>query len=161
MTDVTQTSTRPLFSALLTPHRAMSEKGISRLIAFTAILALIPGITFYAMGAWPVVGLLGLDVLVLWWALSASLRSGDAYEEITLWPDALDIRKVSAKGEERSLSFNPFFVRFSIARDSDDRIVALRLATREMQTEIGKFLTPQDKLRFAAAFADALYRAKR
>jgi uncharacterized membrane protein len=145
----------------LTPHRAMDQKGIRRVIAFTAIMASIPGITFYAMGAWPVVGLLGLDVLLLWWAMSASLKSGGDFEEITLWPDALDIRKVSANGRASEISFNPFFVRLSVERSTDDQVTAIRLVSRERQTEIGKFLTPYDKGQFAAAFANALYRAKR
>ena len=55
----------PLFAALLTPHRSLSPKGIRWVIAFTCVMASIPGIAFYAMGAWPVVGLLGLDVLLL------------------------------------------------------------------------------------------------
>lgn len=151
----------PLFAALLTPHRSLSPQGIRWTIAITCVFASIPGIAFFAMGAWPVVGLLGLDVLALYWALTASLKDKDAFEEITLWPDALDIRHVSAKGEEKSISFNPFYVRLSIVRDGENRVIALKLATREKQTEIGRFLTPHDKDQFAAAFADALYRARR
>ncbi len=161
MTDATDQAQSPLFSALLTPHRAMSEKGIRWVVAFTAILASIPAITFFAMGAWPIMGLMGLDVLILWWALSASLRSGQAYEEITLWPDALDIRQVSDKGHETTISYNPFYVRLSVMRDGDNRVTALKLLTRERETEIGRFLTPYDKNRFAMALADALSRARR
>lgn len=138
----------------------MDGRGLRWVIALAAVMASIPGLTFYAMGAWPIVGLLGLDVLVLWWALSASLKSGDAYEEITLWPDALDIRRVSAKGRETSVSFNPFYVRLAVVRDSDNRVTALRLVTRGGETEIGRFLTPSDKDQFARAFANALHRAK-
>lgn len=130
------------------------------LIAFTAVMVSIPGLTFYAMGAWPVVGLLGLDVLILWWALSTSLKAGDAYEEITLWPDALDVRQVNARGKQTALSFNPFYVRLSVVRDGEGRVTALRLSTRGHQTEIGRFLTPYDKDQFAKAFGDALHRAK-
>ncbi|WP_404400894.1 DUF2244 domain-containing protein [Pelagibacterium halotolerans] len=154
-------STAPLYAALLTPHRAMDKRAIRWVIALAACLASIPGITFYAMGAWPVVGFLGLDVLALYWAMSASLRDADAYEEVTLWPDALDVRHVTKKGKETFRSFNPFFVQLSVDRDGEDRVTALRLVTRGRHTEIGKFLTPDDKAIFAESFGAALSRAKR
>lgn len=150
----------PLFAALLTPHRSLSPTGIRWVIAFTAIMASIPGIAFYAMGAWPVVGLLGLDVVLLTWALTASFADKNAFEEITLWPDALDIRHVNKKGRETAMSFNPFLVRFSVVRDDEDRVTALKIITREAEVEIGRFLTPDDKASFAAVFAPALSRAK-
>ena len=150
----------PLFAVLLTPHRSLSPQGIRFVVAFTAIMASIPGIAFFAMGAWPVVGLLGLDVVLLTWALTASYADKDAFEEITLWPDALDIRRVNRKGRETSFSFNPFSVRFSVLRDGEDRVIALKIESREGEVEIGKFLTPDDKASFAAMFAPALHRAK-
>lgn len=152
--------TGPLFAALLTPHRAMGLGGVRLVVAVTAALALIPGVIFFAMGAWPVVGFLGLDVLALYWALSRSLRDGKAFEEITLWRDALDIRRVSARGRETMLSVNPFFVRFSVQRDGDGRVTALRLSGRETEIEIGQFLTPDDKADFAKVFGAALSRAR-
>lgn len=150
----------PLFAALLTPHRSLSPQGIRWTIAITCVFASIPGIAFFAMGAWPIVGLLGLDVLALYWALTASLKDKNAFEEITLWPDALDIRQVSKKGRETEISLNPFFVKFSVVRDNEDRVTALRLTTREADYEIGKFLTPDDKANFARDFGSALHRAK-
>lgn len=150
----------PLYSALLTPHRALSPKGIRWVIALTACMASIPGLVFFALGAWPIVGFLGLDVLLLYWALSHSLKSGDAYEEIRLWPDSLSIRQVSAAGIETSENFNPFYVRFNAVRDREERVTALQLLTRGRSLEIGRFLTPDDKAQFAKAFSAALYRAK-
>lgn len=153
-------SDTPLFSAFLTPYRALDQHGIRWVIAFTAILASIPGLFFFAIGAWPIVGLLGLDVLALWWAMSASLKSGNAFEEVTLWPDALEIRHVTGWGRERRHSFNPFWVRLNVERDYEDRVTRLLLILRNRQLEIGSFLNPDDKASFAKVFSQALYRAK-
>lgn len=150
----------PIFAVMLSPHRSLSATGVRNVVALTAVLAAIPGLVFFLMGAWPVVGFLGLEVVLVYWALSRSLKDKNAFEEITLWADALEWRRVSAKGEEQVLSFNPFFVRFSAARDNEDRVTALTLATREGFYEIGRFLTPDDKARFAAVFAPALSRAR-
>src|ERR1700742_3859057 len=96
----TETQARPLFAAKLTPHRSLSPRGVKIVAAFAASLLLLPGIIFYALGAWPVVGFMGLDVIGLYFALTWSLRDGRRFEEISLWGDRLDIRRVSAKGEE-------------------------------------------------------------
>ena len=150
----------PLYSARLMPHRALSLGGIRGVVALMAGLALIPGIIFLAMGAWPVVGFLGLEVVLLYWALNHSLKDGNAFEDVMLFRDSLTIRQVSAAGIETLENFNPFYVRFSIIRDREDRVIALQLITRGRSLEIGRFLPPDDKARFARAFSAALYRAK-
>lgn len=150
----------PLFAALLTPHRSLNQQGIHRVVMFYAVLALIPGLYFFFLGAWPVIGFLGLDALLLWWALSASLKSGKAFEEVTLWPDELQVRHVTASGKEHRHAFNPFWVRLHIDRDYEDMVTRLALRVRHQELEIGAFLNPADKASFATMFAQALYKAR-
>ena len=150
----------PLFAALLTPHRALGLKGI-RLVALTyGVLALVPGLYFYLSGAWPVVGFLGLDALLLYWALSASLKSGRAFEEVTLWPDELQVRQVTHRGKERRHVFNPFWVRLQVDRDFEERVTRLALRNRGEELEIAGFLNPEDKKSFAKVFGQALGKAR-
>ena len=156
----TETQARPLFAAKLTPHRSIDPRGIRIVCAFAASLLLLPGLIFYLLGAWPVVGFMGLDVAALYWALTHSLRDGRRYEEVTLWADRLDVRQVSAKGEEQTQSFNPFFVRLVIERDIDEHTSAIKLRTRERDLVVGAFLNPDDKATFAQAFGTALRKAR-
>ena len=146
----------PLFCAFLTPHRSLSQSGIHKVVALYAVLAAIPGIYFFIFGAWPVVGFLGLDALVLWWALSVSRKSGEAFEEVTLWRDTLEIRHVTAKGRERKHQFNPFWVRLRVEKDHDENVSRLALRNRQEELEIGSFLNPDDKASFATMFNRAL-----
>lgn len=150
----------PLFAALLTPHRSLGTKGIRIVVAVYLGFALIPGVYFYISGAWPIVGFLGLDAVLLWWALSASRKSGDAFEEVTLWPDSLEVRHVTAKGRENMHAFNPFWVRFQVDKDYEHRVTRLALRNREEELEIGAFLNPDDKASFATIFGQALSKAK-
>ncbi len=150
----------PLFSALLTPHRSIKGKGIRVVVAIYALLAAIPGIFFFVSGAWPVIGFLGLDALALWWAMSNSLKSGDAFEEVTLWRHALQVRHVTARGVEIVHAFNPFWVRLQIDRDLEDRVTSIRLDTRDRSLEVGAFLNPDDKAVFATSFRHALTHAR-
>jgi uncharacterized membrane protein len=150
----------PIFAASLTPHRALSRRGLRIVIALVAVLASIPGIVFFALGAWPVVGFMGLDVLAVWWALSASMKDGKRLEQVTLYPDSLVVRRVSPAGAESHATFNPFFVRLVVTRDGEDRVTGLALRSRDDELAIGAFLNPADKATFAKAFGDALSRAR-
>src|ERR1700712_1873744 len=123
----TKTQAKPLFAATLTPHRSLTPKGKRVVIGLVSAMALVPGLVFYVAGAWPVIGFMGLDVLAIWAALSISMRSGKVQEVLTLWPGALELKKVDAKGSEDNLSFRPADVRFLVDRDYNERVTALWL----------------------------------
>jgi uncharacterized membrane protein len=156
----TQTQARPLFAAKLTPHRSMGRKGARAVIVLVAVLATIPGIVFYSLGAWPIVGFMGLDVLLIWWALSATQRDGKRYEQVTLWPDQLELKQVDGAGKETLTRFNPYFVKLVIDRDYNERTTALHLRTRDRDVVLGAFLNPDEKSSFAKAFGTALKRSR-
>jgi len=151
---------KPLFHAILTPHRSIGITGIRWVVGIYAALAMIPALYFFFSGAWPVIGFLGLDALALWWALSASKNSEKDFEEIVLWPDSLQIRRVSAAGRQSFERINPFWFRLHLVRDHDEQIVAIRLVNRQKIFEIGSFLTPDDKTMFARVFGNALARSR-
>ena len=56
----------PLFSARLTPHRSLSRNGFIALMVFVTIVSFAAGLAFLLMGAWPVFGFFGLDVLIIY-----------------------------------------------------------------------------------------------
>jgi uncharacterized membrane protein len=156
----TQTQARPLFAATLTPQRSLDRRGLRIVVAVLAVMASIPGMIFFSLGAWPIVGFLGLDALLVWWAMSSSLRDGRRFEVVTLWPDQLELRQVGPGGEEQLQRFNPFFVKLVIDRDFDERTTALHLRTRDADIEIGAFLNADDKASFAKVFGTALKKAR-
>jgi uncharacterized membrane protein len=156
----TKIQAKPIFAATLTPHRSLSPRGKRVVIGLVAALALMPGVVFYFAGAWPVVGFMGLDVLAIWAALTISMRGARAYEVVTLWPGALELKKVDAKGAEDVLSFVPFNVRFVIDRDYNERVTGLWLKERDRRIAIGDFLSADEKLSFSKAFGTALKKAR-
>ena len=50
-----------LFSALLTPHRSLNRTGFLVLMVFLSVVSFAAGLAFLLMGAWPVLGFMGLD----------------------------------------------------------------------------------------------------
>jgi uncharacterized membrane protein len=156
----TKTQAKPLFAATLTPHRSLTPAGKRVVIGLVAALALVPGLIFYVAGAWPVVGFMGLDVLAIWAALTISTRRGKASEVVTLWPAALELKRVDAKGGEEVLSFVPASVRFLVDRDYNERVTGLWLKTGDRRVPVGAFLSADEKLSFSKVFGTALRKAR-
>ena len=138
----------------------MGRRGFRAVIVMVAVLATIPGIIFFSMGAWPIVGFMGLDVGLIAWALLAHQRDGKRYEQVTLWPDQLELKQVDGTGKETLTRFNPFYVKLVIDRDFNERTTGLHLRTGERDVELGTFLNTDEKSSFAKAFGTALKRAR-
>ena len=56
---------------MITPHRSLNRTGFWILIGGYGLVSFIAGVAFLLMGAWPVFGFFGLDVLLLYWAFSS------------------------------------------------------------------------------------------
>ena len=79
MTTLNDDSGEPtLFSAVLTPHRSLSATGFVIVMALVGGVSFAAGIAFLLMGAWPVFGFFGLDVLLIYLAFRANYRAGTA-----------------------------------------------------------------------------------
>src|SRR5712692_3910202 len=100
-----------LFSAVVTPHRSLSHAGF--LVVMTAVggISFISGMVFLVLGAWPVFGFFGLDVLLIYWAFRANYRAAAAFEEVTVTASELRVRKVSHRGKVSEWTLNPLWVK--------------------------------------------------
>lgn len=154
------TTTAPLFAAELTPHRSLTRRGMRIVIVLVAALAALPGIIFFVLGAWPVVGFMGLDVIAIAFALRTAMRREKRRQQLTLWSDRLELVATDIKGAVAKTQFNPQSVRLVIDRDFNERTTALKLRTAKGETEIGAFLTQDDKSSLAKAFGTALRKAR-
>src|ERR1700692_4530900 len=100
-----------LFSALLTPHRSLNRTGFLVVMAFVSVVSFAAGLAFLLMGAWPVLGFFGLDVLAIYWAFRINFRDAKATEEIRVTPSELRVRRVSHRGHVVEWVLNPLWVR--------------------------------------------------
>src|SRR3954470_2587968 len=150
-----------LFSALLTPHRSLSSVGFFVVMGLVAGISFIGGVMFFLIGAWPVIGFFGLDVALVYWAFRANYLAAAAYEEVTVTPSELRVKKVSARGEVAEWSLNPVWVR--LERESHEEFGLLRvfLVSRGRKLAIAGFLGPDERESFAKALGDAIGEAKR
>jgi uncharacterized membrane protein len=151
----------PIFSAVLTPHRSLSPTGFIIFMVVLGGLSFITGIVFLLAGAWPVFGFLGLDVLLVYWAFKLNYRSAQAYEQVTVTPSELTVRKVSHQGGVREWTLNPVWVRLHRDVHEEFGLQRLFLESQGRRLTIAAFLPPQEKESFALALSGALAEAKR
>jgi uncharacterized membrane protein len=150
-----------LFSALLTPHRSLNRIGFAVLMAFLSVVSFVAGVAFLLMGAWPVFGFFGLDVLVIYWAFKVNFRTAQAREEISVTPSELRVRRVSHRGQVAEWVLNPLWVRLDQQEDEEYGVERLYLVSRGHHVAIGRFLGPDEKASFAKALNAALAAARR
>jgi uncharacterized membrane protein len=150
-----------IFAATITPHRSLGSTGFLILMLCIGALSFASGMLFLLLGAWPVFGFLGLDVLLIYVAFRVNFRAARAYEEVTVTASALTVRKVSHRGVVREWTLNPVWVQLDRIVHDEFGIERLFLVSRGRRLAIASFLTPDEKASFAKALSAALGEARR
>src|ERR1700761_5582636 len=150
-----------LFSALLTPHRSLNRTGFIVLMSFLSAVSFAAGVAFWMMGAWPVLGFFGLDVLLVYWAFKVNFCRARATEEIRVTPSELRVRRVSHRGHVVEWVLNPVWVQLDQKVHAEFGIEKLYLVSRGRRVSVASFLGPDEKASFAKALMAALQAAKR
>ena len=144
-----------LFNAVLRPHRSLGPFGFHVLMAMVALVSFTAGMVFFLIGAWPVVGFLGLDVLLIYGAFKLSYRSGRAFETVQLSPETLIVRQVNPAGKVRTWRFQPHWVRVNMSNPPRHES-QLTVSSHGRRVTLGAFLTPQERVEVADALRAAL-----
>jgi len=150
-----------LFSAVLTPHRSLGRTGFVILMCLIGGISFVAGLVFFIAGAWPVMGFFGLDVLLVYIAFKVSYRTAAAYEQVTMTPSTLTVRKVSHRGKVAEWTLNPVWVRLQREANEEFGLERLFLVSRGRRLPIATFLGPSEKASFATALSAALGEARR
>ena len=150
-----------LFSARLTPHRSLNRTGFLVLMGFLSVISFAAGIAFLLMGAWPVFGFFGLDVLLVYWAFRVNFRRAKATEEISVTPSELRVRRVSHRGHVAEWVLNPLWVQLDQKIHAEFGIEELYLVSKGRRVAIASFLGPDEKASFVKALTAALQAARR
>jgi len=123
-------------------------------------VCLITGTFFLLIGAWPVFGFFGLDILMLYLAFRLNYRAAKRYELVEICDDRLTVT-TGWDGVATDLkAFDPYWVRLQLSK-SESWVGPLHLTSRGQKLEIASFLGPDERCDFADALDDALqnYRA--
>ena len=169
MTDITITgrsaASHPaeerLFDVRIVPHRSLSARNFKILMGGFCLVATLSSLPFVVLGAWPVAGFMGLDVLLIYWAFRANFRAAQAYEDVQVTPLELLLAKVNAAGARQEWRFHPAWVRLDRVEHFEFGLQHLSLRSRGHAVEVAAFLGPDAKADFAASLTHALHQARR
>jgi uncharacterized membrane protein len=145
------------FERVLLPHRSLPPRGFHLLMLILGLISLAVGIGFVSIGAWPVMGFFGLDVLLVYVAFRLNYRSARRSETIRLAGDAFTVERVDVRGQRRMWRFQPFWLRVILEEQGDERN-RLLVASHGRSLVIGDIVTPAIRRELAASIREALQR---
>jgi len=145
------------FERVLLPHRSLPARGFQVLMLILGLISLAAGIGFVSIGAWPVTGFFGLDVVLVYFAFRLSYRNARRSETIRLASDAFTVERVSVRGERRVWQFQPFWLRVILEERSDERN-RLLVTSHGRSLVIGDILPPAARRELAGSIREALRR---
>lgn len=143
----------------LWPYRSLSLRGFQILIAVLASLMTVIGLGFYLLGAWPVIGFLGLEILVVWYAFKWNYRSGQLVETVAITPQQVNVTRTDWRGRETTVRLSGAWIKAELDV-KEKRRERLYLRQHAHKLEIGAFMPPSEKLSLANALNAAFSRLR-
>ncbi len=131
----------PRYSALLRPHRSLDRQGFLILMIAISFVSFVAGVAFLLLGAWPVFGFFGLDVLLIYWAFRKNYAEARNFETVELYDEELVVRRESKGRPAEEWCFHPFWVRVQLEKDEELEICGpLWLTSHGKRLQLGAFL---------------------
>lgn len=152
---------RPVFDATITPHRSLDQNGFRIVMTLVCLASVVSSLPFVILGAWPVAGFFGLDLVAIFIAFHVNFRDARAFERIVVTPIEVLLRKVSHRGQEAIWRSNPAWTRLERRDDEDYGLLQLNLVSRGQSVAVASALSPHEREGFADALGSALASARR
>ena len=143
------------FATSLSPHRSLSPEGFKWLIRVAVAANLAIGVPMYLLGAWPVMGFMGLDVFLLWYMFKRNYLDARRSETLLLTDRELIVDRKSPDGDREEYRLDAYWLKIEL--DEDKR---LALSSRGQRVAIGRFLSPDERERVAEQLEAALARMR-
>jgi len=153
-------SDTPIFTAVLRPHRSLSPRGFMMVMLALIACSFTAGLAFWSMGAWPIVGFFGLDILLVQLAFRLNYRQARASEEIVVFRDRMTVTTTSVRGDVSEAEFNPYWARLEVERHPEAGVTRVTIASHGKRRDIAGFLGPWERESFAKALSSALSEAR-
>lgn len=148
------------------PYRSLSPRGFFLVMAALGSLAFCIGLGFFLLGAWPVIGFLGLELLVVWLAFKMNYHAAKRRQNLIATETALTIENVSPAGERDATTLPTAWVQVELTpREAPDTSARTRqrvIARSHGRTaEIGSFLHPAEMPKLAGEVRSMVSRARK
>lgn len=153
---MTRDGTPPVFTATLSPQRSLDRRGLWIAAGVLGVAGTAIAVLFLALGAWPVVGFVGIEIALVIAVLLLHHRLGRTTEEVVLDARALTVTRRRGRRTVTRWEFPPGWLRVTMVDDEHGRPAGVLLASHGRRLAVGRFLTPEEQAAFAAALRAAL-----
>jgi len=130
------------------PNQSLTYKGLFFLMLFITIPASYIGISFYFMGAWPVLGFMGLEIILIYIAFKILFKRSESYEHILLDKTKLKIFYNNKNKTLKKIELEPTWLQVKIEDIYKNKDV-LTLSSHGNKIVLGNFLVPEERLKLA------------
>jgi uncharacterized membrane protein len=145
-----------LFQAVIVPHRSLSRRSLKRLLAVICALCGASAAVFVWLGAWPVGGFTGIELLLAAYLFRLNAHGIRETEFIVLTGAGLRITRTDRAGEKRERLLNPAWLTITL-EERPGRVPGLLVTGRDVRIEIGRSLGEDEKRDLAQALGTALH----
>ena len=149
----------PVFEAIITPHRSLSPAGLRRVIGFLLLLSGTVSTGLWFIGAWPVVGFNGAEMLLAVVLLRRNAQEKRREERLVLSDTGLHIVRTDLRGRRTVRRLEAGWIN-AVLQTRPGRAPSLLLVERGRQVEVGAHLGEHEKRDLAAALRQALHRQR-
>lgn len=151
---------RLYLDAEIRPNRSLANPAFYVLMAAFGLISFVAGTAFALLGAWPVLGFFGLDVLVVFLAFRLSYRDGRRLETIKVTDEEIRVARRSPFGHLTAFRLPLAWTRVELSGAGEPDVQA-RLHHKGRNLIIGAMLSPKEREALAGAVRDAVEKARR
>jgi uncharacterized membrane protein len=146
-----------IFEAIIVPHRSLSRRGLRMLLGAIVLVCGINAAVFVLIGAWPVGGFTGAELLLAAVLLRLNATAARASEMLLLTGEALRIVRTGPNGRREEQVLAPAWLTVTL-EDRPGRVPGLWLGSHGHRAEVAKSLGEAEKRDLARALREALHR---
>ena len=112
------------------------------------------------LGAWPVMGFMGLDVALIYWAFRRNYQDAKIFETIELSANELIVERVYPSGRRQSWIFNPFWINVALIEHSSGA-TKMQIKSHGKSLNFGQFLSDEERREFTHVLKREILSAKK
>lgn len=145
----------PHFDVVIAPPRSLSSNGFSRFMLLLGCIAAVFSAGFVILGAYPVVGFFGAEIMLLWLLMRRRVQGRGPKTCIRIGCEEIEVRRLDIRGREWLGRLPAHFARI----EHDNKVrgpEALRIVSRGRSINIGEHLLPEERASLATRLRAAL-----
>jgi len=136
-------------------NQSLTTRGLYILMFFITIPASYIAISFYVLGAWPVLGFMGFEILLIYIAFKILFYNNKFYEHIILDSEKLNILFKKKNKIIKKIELEPTWVQVKIEKiyENEDTLI---VSSHGKKIILANYLIPEERLKLAGKIKSGL-----